>query len=80
MSKLGTCWYCALHAFSSALPHRKIAGLDTALAKRIVDYRQQHGGFVNREQLKAIKGLAEKRFQQCAGFVRILPQTIRSVE
>ena len=59
---------------------RKIAGLDAALAQRIVAYREEHGGFVNREQLKSIKQLGVKRFQQCAGFVRVLPQTVRNVE
>ena len=54
---------------------RRIAGLDSTLAQRIVDFRAQHGGFISREQLKNIKGLGAKRFQQCAGFVRVLPQT-----
>ena len=31
--------------------------------------------FTNREQLLAVKGLGPKSYEQCAGFVRILPKT-----
>ena len=59
---------------------RKIAGLDVSLARKIVEFRETHGAFTNREQLKKIARLGEKKFQQCAGFVRILPQSLHSCE
>ena len=59
---------------------RKMAGLDVVLARRVVEFRETHGFFVNREQLKSIARLGEKRFQQCAGFVRILPQSLHAMQ
>ncbi|XP_074650516.1 S1 RNA-binding domain-containing protein 1-like isoform X2 [Tubulanus polymorphus] len=54
---------------------RHIAGIGPTLAKRIVEHRENMGLFVNREQLRNVKGLGPKTFKQCAGFVRILPQS-----
>ncbi|XP_071962497.1 S1 RNA-binding domain-containing protein 1-like [Antedon mediterranea] len=50
---------------------RRIAGLTTARAKKIIEFREQNGGFINREQLLQIKGFGKKSYEQCAGFVRI---------
>ncbi|MBQ9037455.1 MAG: RNA-binding transcriptional accessory protein [Erysipelotrichaceae bacterium] len=49
-----------------------ISGLNSATAKEIVNYRNENGRFTNREQLKKVKKLGEKTFQQCAGFLRIV--------
>ena len=35
--------------------------------------------FVNRQQLKSIKGIGPKSFEQCAGFVRVLAATAGEV-
>jgi len=51
---------------------KRVAGLNTARAKAIVEARDKQGDFVNREQLKKIKGIGEKVFTQCAGFIRIV--------
>ncbi len=48
-----------------------VSGLGPVLAQRIVDYRKQHGDFESREELKQVKGLGNKAFQQAAGFLRI---------
>ncbi|QBR83112.1 RNA-binding transcriptional accessory protein [Legionella israelensis] len=48
-----------------------ISGLNESLAKNIVQYRNEHGAFTNREQFKAIERIGEKTFQQAAGFLRI---------
>jgi uncharacterized protein len=48
-----------------------VSGLGTQLAQHIVDYRAEHGNFRSREQLKQVKRLGEKAFEQCAGFLRI---------
>lgn len=54
---------------------RHVAGLNAGRAKSIAEWREQNGPFINREQLKLVKGMGPKTFQQCAGFIRINPQT-----
>ena len=48
-----------------------VSGLGPALAKNIVDYRRENGGFTSRAQLKKVPRLGPSAFQQCAGFLRI---------
>ncbi len=48
-----------------------IAGITNTTAKNIVSYREENGGFKSRTELKKVKGLGPKAFQQCAGFLRI---------
>ena len=48
-----------------------ISGLGPSLAQQIVNFRQQHGAFRNRESLKQVPRLGEKAFEQAAGFLRI---------
>ncbi|RDD44859.1 S1 RNA-binding domain-containing protein 1 [Trichoplax sp. H2] len=50
-----------------------VAGLNLKCAKAIVEYRKENGPLCNREQLKKIKGIGPKTFEQCAGFLRINP-------
>nr|CAB3266554.1 S1 RNA-binding domain-containing protein 1-like [Phallusia mammillata] len=50
---------------------RHVAGLKPAQVKNIVEWRQKNGSFKNREQLLLVKGIGEKTFKHCAGFVRI---------
>lgn len=56
---------------SSALLMR-VSGLNTSQAAKIVDYRDSHGAFKNRSELKNIKGFGDKAFEQAAGFLRIM--------
>ncbi|XP_073691180.1 S1 RNA-binding domain-containing protein 1 isoform X2 [Garra rufa] len=58
---------------------RHIAGLNAGRARNIMEWKEKNGPFLNREQLKLVKGLGPKSFQQCAGFIRINPETVRSV-
>ena len=51
---------------------RRIAGLNEKRAKAIVAWREENGAFVNREQLKEVKGIGVKSYEQCVGFVRIM--------
>lgn len=48
-----------------------IAGLNSNVAQQIVNYRNEHGAFANREQLKNVPRLGTKTFEQSAGFLRI---------
>ena len=48
-----------------------VSGIGPVLAGKIVEYRNEHGNFKSREELKKVKGLGEKAFQQAAGFLRI---------
>lgn len=41
------------------------------LAEKIVQHRNQHGAFINRELVKQVSGLGAKAFEQAAGFLRI---------
>jgi uncharacterized protein len=48
-----------------------VSGLGPALAANIVNYRNEHGPFKSRAELKQVPRLGEKAFEQAAGFLRI---------
>jgi len=48
-----------------------VSGLGPALAANIVNYRNEHGPFKSRAELKRVPRLGEKAFEQAAGFLRI---------
>lgn len=48
-----------------------VAGLNAAVAKNIVVYREELGRFKSRKQLLKVPKLGEKAYTQCAGFLRI---------
>ncbi|GAE90006.1 transcription accessory protein [Acetivibrio straminisolvens JCM 21531] len=48
-----------------------ISGVSSAIAKNIVEYRETNGKFRKRDELKKVKKLGDKTFEQCAGFLRI---------
>ncbi len=48
-----------------------VSGLTSRTAASIVKYRDEHGPFRNREELKKVDGIGEIAFQQAAGFLRI---------
>ncbi len=50
---------------------RYVAGLNAAVAKNIVAYREENGTFKTRKQLLKVPKLGEKAYTQCAGFLRI---------
>ena len=49
----------------------RVSGVGPVLAKLIVEWRDENGGFKSRRDLKKVKGLGDKAFEQCAGFLRI---------
>jgi uncharacterized protein len=48
-----------------------VSGITPSVAKNILSYREENGPFSNRAQLKKVKGLGPKAYEQCAGFLRI---------
>ena len=48
-----------------------VAGLNSAIAKNIVKYRDENGKFKTRRELLKVSKLGEKAVEQCAGFIRI---------
>ena len=49
----------------------RVAGLSKMMAQNIVNWRDEHGRFDNRQQLLKVSRLGPKAFEQCAGFLRI---------
>ena len=48
-----------------------VAGIGPKVAGRIVEYRNAHGRFPNRQRLMDVPGLGTRAFEQAAGFLRI---------
>jgi uncharacterized protein len=48
-----------------------VSGLGPALAENIVKYRDENGPFPDRNELKKVKRLGAKAFEQSAGFLRV---------
>ena len=59
-----------LNSASAALLTR-VSGLNKTMAQNMVDYRDQHGRFNDRKELKKVPRLGPKAFEQAAGFLRI---------
>jgi uncharacterized protein len=49
----------------------RVSGLSGAVAAGIVRWRDAHGAFRDRRQLREVAGLGDKTFEQSAGFLRI---------
>ena len=49
-----------------------VAGLNAGVAQQIVLYRNEHGKFHNRNEIKNVKKLGAKTYTQAIGFLRIL--------
>lgn len=56
---------------ASAMLLSYVSGIGPALAANIIDYRNEHGAFKSRAELKKVKRLGDNAFTQCAGFLRI---------
>lgn len=48
-----------------------VSGINKTIAENIVAYRDETGKFTSRKELKKVKRLGDKAFEQCAGFLRI---------
>jgi uncharacterized protein len=49
----------------------RVSGLNSALAKNLVEYRNTNGPFGNRKTIRKVPRLGDKTFEQAAGFLRI---------
>jgi uncharacterized protein len=49
----------------------RVSGLNSMLAKNIVEFRDANGPFPNRKKLRKVPRLGDKTFEQAAGFLRI---------
>jgi uncharacterized protein len=49
----------------------RVSGLNSTLARNIVDYRDANGRFRSRDAIRKIPRLGDKTFEQAAGFLRI---------
>lgn len=56
-------------ASSSLLQY--VAGLSANVAKNIIKYRNAHGKFTDRKEIKEVEKLGAKTYQQAIGFLRI---------
>lgn len=48
-----------------------VAGINAGIAKNIIAYREENGGFTERKELLKVSKLGKKTFEQCAGFLRV---------
>ena len=48
-----------------------VAGINVAVAKNILKYREEHGKFTARKELLKVAKLGPKAYEQCAGFLRL---------
>lgn len=56
---------------ASAAQLTRLPGIGEALAKRIVDFREQHGPFKRVEDLMKVKGIGEKSFQKLRPHIKV---------
>ncbi len=56
---------------ASASLLRRVSGLNAAIAKNIVTYREENGAFTARKQALKVPKLGAKAYEQAAGFLRV---------
>lgn len=50
----------------------RVSGLSASVASNVVSLREENGPYLDRAQLKSVRGLGERSFEQAAGFLRIM--------
>ena len=49
-----------------------VSGLSKKTAQNIIDYREENGKFKSRDEIKKVKGIGPKSYEQAIGFLKIL--------
>lgn len=49
----------------------RVSGLNATLARNVVQWREEHGAFRNRQGLRDVPRFGDKAFEQAAGFLRV---------
>ena len=57
---------------ASASLLKQVSGLSGSVSENIVNFRNEHGPFRNRKQLKKVPRLGDKAYEQAAGFLRVM--------
>ena len=57
---------------ASAALLRHVSGFNQLIARRVVEWREQHGGFTSRRQLLDVPGIGAATFTQAAGFLKVV--------
>jgi competence protein ComEA len=52
-----------------------LPGVGPKLAERIMEYRQSVGAFHSLEELRAVKGIGKKKFEQIRALVTVTPDS-----
>ena len=52
-----------------------VSGLNKSTAQSLVDYRNEHGAFKNRDEIKNVPKIGAKAYEQAAGFLRVPEST-----
>ena len=58
----------------------QLKGIGPSFAARIVNYRKQLGGFVNKEQLKDVYGIDSAKYSELAKQITVNPQKITRID
>jgi comEA protein len=48
-----------------------LPGIGEVMAERIIDYREQKGPFKNTEEIKKVKGIGDKKFEQIRDYITV---------
>lgn len=64
---------------SDSFDLRKIPGIGEKIAKRIVDYRENLGGFMYKEQLLEVYGMDTNRYQQIEPYIIVTNTAIKKI-
>ncbi len=57
---------------ASASLLKQVSGLSESVSQNIIAFRDEHGSFKDRKQLKKVPRLGDKAYEQAAGFLRIM--------
>ena len=50
---------------------KKIPGVGEATAKKIIEYREQNGGFLSKEEIMNVSGIGKKKFENMKDYIKI---------